>query len=318
MVLFYIFLFLSSLLILWWAGARLVNSLMVMAKFLKWREFIVAFFIMAFATSLPNLIVGISSAIHKVPQLSFGDVMGANVADFTLAVALAAIISKGISTESVLVQSSALFTFGVAILPLLLIYDGVLGRGDGIVLVLTFLLYNIWVFSKKSRFTKTYNNESFSVPGGLKIFLRSIGAFIVGILFLLLAAEGIVRSSLYFAQTFNLSIPLVGMLIVGLGTSVPEIYFSIASALKSQAWMILGNLMGSVVTVTTLVLGIIAIIYPIHIDDFSPFAIARIFLIISAFFFFIITKSGKRITRKEGFFLLFIYILFVAVEILAK
>jgi len=108
------------------------------------------------------------------------------------------------------------------------------------------------------------------------------------------------------------------MLIVGVGNALPETYFAIASARKRQTWMILGNLMGSIISCATLVLGIVVLIRPIEIANFSPFAIARIFLIASAFFFLIVVRSGQRITKKEAVFLLLVYFLFLAAEIFLK
>ena len=291
---------------------------MRISRFLGWREFVVAFFVMAFVGSAPNLFVGISSAIHKIPQLSFGDIIGGNLIDLTLAVALAVLIAKGLSAESKMVQTSSIFTIFVAIQPLLLILDGTLGRVDAIILILTFFFYIFWLFSKKERFTKTYEDNQIPVVKEFKIFIKDLGRVILGISLLLLAAEGIVKSASFFAESLNLSIALIGILIVGLGNALPEIYFAIASARKGQTWMILGNLMGSIIVPATLVLGIVALICPIKVPDFSPFAIGRFFLIISAIFFLFFVRTGRKITKKEALFLLGIYITFVLVEILTK
>ena len=318
MLWFYIFIFLGSCALLYFSGGWVIGGLMRMARFLGWREFVVAFLVMAFAASLPNLFVGISSALHKIPQLSFGDVVGGNVVDLTLAIALAALVAKGLPAKSRMIQSSSIFTIVIAILPLLLILDGVLGRGDGIILILVFIFYLFWLFSKKERFTKIYEENKTPFVKEFKIFLRDIGKVILGIVILLVAAEGIVKSAQFFASNFNLEISLIGILIVGLGNAIPETYFAIASAKKGQTWMILGNLMGSIIVPATLVLGIVALIYPIEITNFSPFAIARFFLIISAIFFLWVVRSGQKITKKEALFLLGIYILFVGVEILMR
>lgn len=311
----YVLIFITSALLIFWSGSFLVGVLMRMAKFLGWREFVVSFFVIAFAATVPNLFVGISSALHKIPQLSFGDVVGGNMIDLTIAVALAALIAKSLPAESKLVQTSSIFTIIIAILPLLLILDGTLGRGDGILLIGAFLFYVFWLFSKKERFVKIYDEKKVEVVKEFKVFLKDIGRIILGVALLLLGAEGVVRSASFFADSLNLSLPIIGILIVGLGNALPEIHFAIASARKGQTWMILGDLMGSVITPATLVLGIVALIHPIEIPDFSPFAIARFFLIISAIFFLLFVRTGKVITRKEAIFLLGIYIVFVLAEI---
>ncbi|HOK94149.1 MAG TPA: sodium:calcium antiporter [Candidatus Pacearchaeota archaeon] len=310
-----VLIFIASCAGLYFAGELVVESLTRTAKFLGWREFVVAFIVIAFAASLPNLFVGITSAINKIPELSFGDIVGGNVIDLTLAVALAALVAKSLPADSRTVQTTSLFTTTIAILPLLLILDGRLGRGDGVVLILTFGFYLWWLFSKQERFTKVYNKNKTPLSKRLPTLLKDIGKMILGIIILILAAKGIVESASFFAETFNLSLSLIGILIVSLGNALPETYFAIASARKGQTWMILGDLMGSVITPATLVLGIVALICPIEIPDFSPFAIARLFLIISALFFFIFLRTGRKITRREAIFLLIIYIVFVLVEI---
>ena len=317
----WLFIFIFSCLLLFWSGSKLVGALMKIARFLGWREFVVAFFIMAFAGSLPNLFVGINSALYKIPQLSFGDIVGGNMVDLTLAIALVVLIGgTNLPARSKMVQTSTIFTALIAILPLVLIFDGSLGRVDALVLILVFLLYIFWIFSRKERFKKVYNTnrEVKKKYIGLKGFLKNLGRIIIYLIFLLLASEGIVRSAGVFADALNVTIPLVGILIIGIGNALPETYFAVISARKKQTGMILGDLMGSIIVCSTLILGIVALISPIEISDFSPFAIGRIFLIISALFFFVAVKTDRKITKKEGLFLLVIYLLFVLTELYFK
>lgn len=318
MIILYILIFAISVILLLWSGRWLVDSLARISQFLGWREFIVAFFVMAFAGTIPNLFVGISSALHGIPELSFGDIVGGNVVDLTLAIAIAALIAKGLPAESRMVQTTSVFTIVIAILPLLLILDGTLSGGDGILLILAFFLYISWLFSKKERFTTIFDDRKIPIIKEFKIFIKDIGKIVLGVSLLLIAAEGIVRSASFFAESLNLSLALIGILIVGLGNALPEIYFAIAAARKGKTWMILGDLMGSIIAPATLVLGIVALIHPIKIVDFSPFVIARFFLIISAVFFLFFVRTGQKITKKEAIFLLLIYVLFVIAELIFR
>ncbi|MBL7142534.1 MAG: sodium:calcium antiporter [Candidatus Pacebacteria bacterium] len=313
----HILIFLVSCLFLAFAGKWLINALLRIAKALCWKEFVVAFFIMAFAGSLPNFFVGVSAALRGIPELSFGDVLGGNLADMTLILALAVLFSKGLPASSKTIQTSSIFTLAVAVLPMLLILDGTLGRGDGIVLFLFFIMYIVWLFSKDERFQKIYDNKSpRPVHKQPKVFLKDFGIIVFGILLILLAAQGIVTSASFFADYFVLPLALIGILIVGLGNCLPEAYFSIVAAKKGEGWLVLGDLMGSIVVASTLVLGTVALINPIVIDNFSPFVIARLFLFIAAFFFLLFVKTGQKVTRKEAIFLLGIYITFLIAEVL--
>lgn len=308
----YVLIFLVSCFLLYFSGERVVRGLMRIARFLGWREFVVAFFIMALAASLPNLFIGITSALRQIPQLSFGDVAGNNIVALTIAVALAVLISKKeLPAESRTVQTTSIFTIIAAILPLVLILDGNLSRLDGILLICLFLFYCFWLFSKEERFTKIYDTHKAPVFKGFKFFIRDFGKVILGIFLLIVASQGIVISAQFFAQNFNIPILLIGIFITGFGSALPEVYFAVASSRKGENWMILGDLMGAVIVPSTLVLGIVALICPIRIINFSPFLIARFFLIISAVFFLFAVRTQEKITKKEALILLLIYILFL-------
>lgn len=306
---------------------------MNVSKYLGWREFVVAFFVVAFAGAVPNILVGLNSALQGVPELSFGEIVGGNVVDMTLAVALAILISgNAISVKSKMVQDSAVFTVVIAVLPLVLILDNDLSRSDGLVLLLAFFIYIVWLFSKEERFRKKYrtlkNNANHKM--GLidfikpkkaskevrqfKRFLKNLIASFYYLILLLIASFGVVNSSQVFAQSLGVGIPIIGIFLVGLGNALPETYFAIVSARKGRTWLILGDLMGSVIVCATLVLGLVVLVSPIKDIDFSPFVIARAFLVISALLFLIFVKTDRKITKTEAAFLLFLYLMFLFVE----
>ncbi len=307
-----IIIFLASVFVLAWLSSRLVNTLIDIAKYMHWREFIIAFFVMAFAASLPNLFVDINAALHNMPEVSFGDIVGGNLVDLTLVMAVAVLFGKSfLPAESEMVQKSAIFTAVIAVLPLLLVWDGRLDRIDGIILLGAFALYSWWLFSKEDRFKKVYRGRPETAAKGFSKFLINLVKVIIFLLLLLLASQFVVGSAKFFSAQLGISLSLVGVLIVGLGNCFPEAYFSIISAKKGENWLILGDLMGSVIVCATLVLGIIALIAPFQINDLSPFLIARIFTIIASLIFLVFIRTGKKITRTEGLLFLFIYIAFL-------
>lgn len=322
MLLYLLLLFICAVM-LFWSANWLVHGIMRVARYLRWREFVIAFFVMAIVSSFPNLFVGILSAFQGIPELSFGDVVGNSVVDLTLVVALAVFFGKELRAESSLVQTSALYTIAIAVLPVLLILDHQLSRGDGIVLWAVFVLYSIWLFSKRNEYSAVYEfpngeNRPATPFSRFRTFLQSIGAICLGVVALLISAAGVVRAVKFFAGEFHLPITLIGILVIGLGSALPEIYFTIASARKGKSKIILGDLMGAVIVMATLVLGTVAVIHPVSVEDFSPFAIARFFLLVSALFFFVFLRTGRRISYKEAFFLVFLYIAFIAGELIIK
>lgn len=322
-MIYYLIIFLASIFVLSWISSSLIKTLVKIAKYLGWREFIVAFFVMAFAASLPNLFVDIGAVLRGMPELAFGDIIGGNLVDLTLATAIVVLFSKknSISTKSEMVQGSSIFTFLIAILPIFLLWSGKVTRSDGIILLLSFFIYAYWIFSKDGRFKKTYGqtvNNQGTPQKRFFDFLKNLSKLIIFILLLLVASQGIIKSAEYFSGYFGISLSLVGVLIVALGNCFPEIYFGIASARKGEGWMVLGDMMGSVIICATFVLGLVAVIFPFEIKDMAIFFTVRAYTIIAALMFLLITKTDKKITKKEALLLLLVYVAFLITEILIK
>jgi cation:H+ antiporter len=309
-----ILILLGALFLLIRSGSWVLQPLSCIARFLRWSEFLVAFVMVAFISSLPELFIGISSALHGVPEVSFGNIIGANVINLTLAVGIAVFLMGGVQIEREIVKKDALYTAGVAILPLILILDGKLSRADGAVLLFMFVLYALWLFSKKERFSRVYNNNHNKL--GFKGFFKNIFLFLAGIVLLLVSAELIIGRVVSLAKTLNIASVYIGIFLIGLGTALPETFFAIKAALKGKKEMILGNLMGAVIITSLLVLGVVALISPIEIADFSPYLIARLFLFIAAISFFIFIRTGESVSKKEALFLVAVYASFVIAQIL--
>lgn len=317
---FVVFIFLFSCFLLSWLSSSLVRSLVIIAQYLRWREFIIAFFVMAFAISIPDLFTTLSAAGQHQPELALGDILGGNLVDLTIVLALSVFFSKkSLGAKSNMVQTSAIFTTIIAVLPLLLILDSDLSRFDGVILIISFILYSVWIFSKREHFQDVYNShKSIGIVSNFKNFLKNLFKIIILLILLVVAAQAVVWSAQYFALQLGVSLSLVGILIVGLGNAIPDTYFSVISARREKNWLVLGNLMGSVIVCATLVLGVLALVSPFHINDFSPFLNARIFLIIAALLSLLFIRTGKEITRREAMMLLFVYITFLMVEVFLK
>ncbi len=318
MIWLYVLIFLVSCAVLVRSGTLLIRSLTRIAKFLKLTEFLVAFILMAFATSVPELFVGIMAALHGQSELSFGNIIGSNIINLTLAVAIGVLVAKGLKCEGAVIQRISIYTLVIAFLPIILMLDGTISRVDGIVLLLALAVYLQRLFYQKERFTKVFSNALNRQWTQFRLFLKDFGMFFLGLILLLLSAEGIVWSATYLAETFNLPLVIIGAILVALGTNLPEITFGIRAITMGHKDMVLGNLLGSVVANSTLVLAVTVLIYPLEIADFSPYITGIVFVGIAILFFTLFSRTSKEITRKEALFLLLIYIGFVTVELLLK
>jgi len=264
---------------------------------------------MATVTSFPEMFVGISAALGNEPTLALGNVLGANIILLTLVFGVVLILGQGVHSHSVIARKDALYMFLFSLAPGFLLLDGTLARGDAIVLMILYGLYVMRLLEQKNAFHETIEKVS------RKQLVKSVGIFIVGAVLLFFASQVLVFSAKNIATLLSLEIGLVGLLLVALGTSIPELMFTVRTARKEHDALLFGDLIGSVVTNSTLVLAITALIRPIVIPDVSLYVVPGIFLATVLVLFEIIVRQNKQLGVLEGIVLVFIYLLFLLTEL---
>jgi len=312
MLLISLILFLISCLVLVVSGGFLVKLIVKIASYLRLSEFVVAFIIMAFSTSIPELFVGISSAISGNPALSLGNVIGSNIADLTLVIGIVALLGNGIKPKNPLIKKDSLFMFLIALVPItLMIFDQTLSRIDGIILTSIFIIY-MWHLIKERKEVKGKFIENKREPIAFTIFF-----FIsyLGILFL--SAHFVVKYATQLAIELLLPVMAIGLFLVAIGTSLPELVFGTRAVLAKKGDLAVGDAMGSVVCNSTLVLGVTAMISPIT-NSFFIFLTSAIFMAIVTFLFMIFIRSKKGLSITESVMLIMMYLLFILVEFYFK
>lgn len=278
--------------------------------------------ILALGTSLPELFVGITSSLEGISNLSLGVVIGSNISNISLVGAFSALIAGSAKISNDYLKRDVAIALVAGVAPILLVLDGQLSRVDGLVLLSVYGVYASGLF--KERFAEIARSDRpnidvfHSVMRKLTHFdgrgTRDYARLFLGITFLLFSADMIVRISKSLALSLNIPILVVGLLILAVGTSLPELAFSIRSLEGHTPSMFYGNLLGSTIVNSTLILGIVGLISPIKIEAFGDYAIAVAMFIVSfcAFWFFVRTKH--RLDRWEAAILLLFYALFVAAE----
>ncbi|TKJ17115.1 hypothetical protein CEE44_01095 [Candidatus Woesearchaeota archaeon B3_Woes] len=302
-------LFALSCLVLLVSGSFLIKSLSKIAAFLRMSKFVVSFIIVGMATSLPELFVGISSALAGQPEISLGNVIGSNIANLTIILGIPLLLARGIAIKSKTVRKDSLYMFGISLLPLILMAIGEsLSKLDGIILIVFFLFYSALLIKQKKKFTKPIDNHI-----GRSEIVGNVFLFIVSALFLYYSAKFTVKYASLISIDLALPPIFVGLFIIALGTSLPELVVGFHALKKNQEDIILGNIMGSVVANSTLVLGVTALIFPIT-TNLVIFFTSISFMILASFLFMIFIEAGKKIYWKEGVILIIIYVLFIMVQ----
>lgn len=292
------------------SAALLVHALSALSSKIGLSEFSLSFVIMSAITTLPELIVGVSSAGAGIPTLSLGNVLGSNIADLTLIISIPVILSGGIMVRSLVGRRDALYMAGFALAPLILLWDKKLSGGDAAVLL---ILYGVYLVNLLT--TRKTDNFSGSNQHTSQETLKLTAFLIGGILLLLVSGQVIVLTSKNLATLLNIPVSLVGLLVVAVGTSLPELAFGLKAVKFHHQGLILGNILGSVVANSTLILATTSLLNPIVIQDFSLIFSASLFLVLTLLFFLYGVYTDKKLDVTEGIVLLFLYLFFLITEL---
>lgn len=312
MTFLYITVIILSSVILIKAAHWAIKSLIYLAQLLKISEFVIAFILTGIATTLPELFVGISSALDKAPILSLSNVIGSNIANITLILGIMIVFLGGLDIKIKTIRKNILYTALLLMYPLLLCLDGILSRLDGAALVVSFLLYNLILIHQYQDINKK------TAKVNKRELIKNILLFTISISLLLLSSKMIVSAASSLATQLNISLFVVGLFIVAIGTSLPELIFGIKAAHQKHKDMILGGILGSVAVNSTAVLGITALIFPIIIEKNALFINSVVALLIAYLLFGFFSYSRKRISWQEAMILLFLYIAFTISQFLLK
>jgi len=266
------------------------------------------FILLSVTTSLPELSVSTIAASMGEGGLSVGNVLGSNVANLTIIIGLAILLSKtAISIKAESHKELVQFLFISSVIPLFIVQRGSLGPVLGIVLLILFIYFGVTV-SRKTGKTEPRAIIEKKVPG--MILLK----FAISVALIILLSKLTVDSSVEIAESIGLPPSIIGATIVGLGTSLPELATT-AQALKERLFgMALGNLLGSCITNITLVLGVSSLI---SFSEVNVLAVESImfYVLISSLSVWYMIGTGERISRRGALFLCLVYIVFILQQV---
>ena len=285
-------------------------------------QFAMTTFLLALATSLPELFVGITSALEGTPSLSLGNIIGSNIADLSLVIGGAALVGGTVGVHGIFLRRDVFYAFLAGAAPMVLLFDKSLSRVDGLILLALYGFYNFWVFTERYRRLIIGQDEK---EGFIRRLIRRINhrgtktelAWIfLGVALLLFSADMLVRIARQIALALNIPILLIGLLLVAIGTSLPELAFELKAVREKQSGMVFGDLLGSIVANGTLVIGVTSLISPIRIQAFDEYLLATMTFVVMFALFYIFIRTKKKLERWEGAALLGVYLLFILLEFL--
>src|SRR3989344_2362057 len=170
--------FLLSFALILWSGGLLPRALVGIARILRFSQFITAFLLVSFATSIPELFIGIVATFQGVSNISLGNVLGANLVNMTLVIGVSTLIAGKISGNGKISSENFWIIFLLAIFPIFLAIDGVISRVDGLILLVAFALYITKIFRDKEYFHKHLHSEKHNAFATLEHVIKYFGIFI--------------------------------------------------------------------------------------------------------------------------------------------
>ena len=295
-----------GLILLVWSADKFVDGSVGLAENWGMSKAMIGLTIVSLGTSAPEIFVSIMAATGGNPELAFGNAVGSNIANVALVLGVTALIAA-LPVKQGLLKQDLPALLAVTFITAFLLRDLVLSQDDAFVLigVLVILMYLLF------RYKKEHPEEAQSEAEEVEDFelKESVVAFIIGLVVLVVSSKMLVWGAIDIATYFGVSQIIIGLTIVAIGTSLPELAASVASARRGHHDIALGNIIGSNILNILAVLSVAAVIQPIQITQEIFFrdygAMTAITLLLA--FFILLPRKVKQLARGEGILLLLCY-----------
>ncbi len=275
-----------------------VSGASSVAKALKVPSVIIGLTIVAMGTSAPETAVSITASLGGNNGISLGNIIGSNIFNLLMVIGISAVIIPFNSDKEIL-KRDMLWNIAITVLLLVLIFDGSLSRFDGVILLAGIAAYlTVVVRSALKNRVEDNSDEKVSVPKAVVFILGGLAAIVFG-------GDLVVDNASLIAKSLGMSDTLVGLTIVAIGTSLPELVTSIVAAKKGDSGLALGNAVGSCIFNILFILGIASTIAPMT-ADYEIIADVCILIFVSIVTY-IFARSKERVSRLEGLLCVFIY-----------
>lgn len=273
--------------------------------------FVVGVTIVALGTSLPELISSIIAVTEDSSEIVIGNVVGSNIANIFLVLGISAIIGKKMKISYELIHVDLPLLVGSAFLVALMAWDGVFTWAEGVLCLLGIVLYLTYTVNsvKEEQGLFKVLVGKFTAGGKPAIGWQTIALLIGSSAFIFIGAKYTIESIINLSTILKMGTEVIAVSAVALGTSLPELMVSISAAKKGNPEMAVGNVLGSNIFNSFVVMGVPALIGPLVIpQEILHFSIPM--MLIATLLYFFITQD-KQITRWEGWLLIIFYTFFI-------
>ena len=258
--------------------------------------------IVAFGTSLPELLVSIISSFQEYNDLALGNIVGSNISNIGLVLAISTFVFYYVLGTNIVPEKDANDDSYVMLIAVFLLFffarDNLISAAEGFVFFLLYLLYIFWLYKRSG-------NESADEPDESTSFTLLVG----GLIGLLIGAQITVNAAVSIAEYMGVSEIVIGLSVVAIGTSLPELAGTVSAARMGHKEIAVGNVIGSNIANIFLVMGVLAMIYPIRVEQFVIERTLPLLILLTIATFAMIRIPLTRVggTVLFSFFILFLY-----------
>lgn len=312
-----------------------VNAAVRIAKRLGISEFVIGLTLVALGTSVPEMGAAIMASIKHQSGIVMGNILGSNIANIGLIMGIVAVLWVLKTNRQMLERDGYIMLFA-AVLFYIFLFNGIVSRVEGFIFLLLYVVYVLFVVETKSKLDQVYNFRDFvsyffkfsyirttgkvlfqgnheqkehqgkdTFPKGI-ILNKDLGIVFVSIIAIWFGAKFLVEEAIFFANLFHIPQTVIGLSLIAIGTSLPELSVAISAARKGLGNIVVGNIIGSNIANIFLIIGVASIISPLSIIK-STIMVSAPFMILMTLLFLFFIRSRWQIERIEAIIFLLLY-----------
>jgi len=320
-----------------------VKSAASIAKRFGVSKFVIGLTLVALGTSIPELASSIAASLKGSSGLVIGNVIGSNIANIGLIIGIAAVLSVIKTRENMLKRDGYILAF-VSLIFLVFLFNGIVSRIEALILLLLYLAYVFFLFEKRPEYKGKYHFNEFidyfwnfrylttiksklvsnfknkKELGSLEkmqikrlfraALIKDFMILLLGGISLVIGAKFLIEQALFFADILSIPDTLIGISLVALGTSLPELMVTISAARKGYATLAVGSIIGSNIANILLIVGVAGLIFPLEIIR-STILFSAPFMILISLLLLVFIRSNWKLKRVEGVIFILSYIAFM-------
>lgn len=297
-------------------GEALIRGSLAAARKMNVSPLLSGLLIVGFGTSAPELVVSVDAALSERPDIAIGNVVGSNISNILLILGLCALITP-LAVRPLVLRRDSVTVVAASILFLILVGGNALVRSDAAIFLLALVAYLLWAYwtersgvAPSAELHKAEEQELTALP---KTTLWIVMAVVLGLVLLIAGSQVLLRGAVGIAESFGVSEAVIGLTLVAVGTSLPELSISVIAAFRRHADVAIGNILGSNIFNLLGILGISALLQPLPVParilQFDQWVMLGTSLVLLIFLY-----TGRQLSRLEGGILLLGYGAYLALS----